>query len=81
MTDHLLTEQTYIDVGGNPQLIVSSEYIDERLIEEIWQDLDGRASHEQIRQTAYEVAARYQDAKITTFIPIFIRRNTKESLG
>jgi len=45
------------------------------------QDLDGCISQEQIRQTVYEVAARYQDAKISTFIPIFIRRATKERLG
>lgn len=81
MTEHILTEQTYINANGNTQLIVSREYINDGLVEEIWQDLDGRVSHGQIRQTAYEVAARYQNAKITTFIPIFIGRNTKEILG
>jgi len=81
MSDYLLTEQTYLGVNVNPQLIIPSEYVDDGLIEEIWQDLDGRISHEQIRQSAYEVAARYHDAKISTFIPIFIRRNTKERLG
>jgi len=81
MSDYLLTEQTYLGVNVNPQLITPSEYVDDGLIEEIWQDLDGRIGHEQIRQSAYEVAARYQDAKISTFIPIFIRRNTKERLG
>lgn len=81
MTEHILTEQTYFGARGNTQLIVSSEYIDDGLIEEIWQDLGGRISHEHIRQTVYEVAARYQDAKISTFIPIFIRRVTKERLG
>jgi len=81
MSDRLLTEQTYLGVNVNPQLMVPSEYIDDGLIEEIWQDLDGLISHEQIRRAAYEVAARYQDAKISTFIPIFIRRNTKERLG
>ena len=81
MTEHIITEQTYISASGNTQLIFSSEYIDDGLVEEIWQDLDGRISHEQIRQTADEVAARYHDAKISTFIPIFIRRRIKERFG
>jgi len=77
----LITKQTNSDFKRNSQFIVPSEYIDDGLIEEIWQDLDGSISHEQIRQVAVEVASSFHDANIETFIPIFIRRNIKERLG
>ena len=81
MADDLYIEQTYVDFNSNPQLIVSGEYIDAGLIEEIYQDLDGCISHEEIQRIAYEVAASFHDAIIETFIPIFIRRNIKERFG
>ena len=59
---------------------VPTEFVDDELINSIWQDLDGRVSHEQIRQTAIEVAARFANARVMTFIPIFIRRQTLERL-
>jgi hypothetical protein len=52
----------------------------ESLIEDIWRDLGGEVTHEQIRQAAREVAAQFQDATVTTFVPIFIRRRTREKL-
>lgn len=57
-----------------------SDYVDNLLIEKIRLDLDKEITYEQIRQVALEVAAEFQDAKITTFLPIFIRRQTRERL-
>lgn len=54
--------------------------LDDALIDQIWQDLCGQVSRVRIRQVAIEVAARFQDAKVKTFVPIFIRRNTCEQL-
>ena len=50
------------------------------LIEQTWRDLDGRVPRARVRQVAIEVAAEFHDATVTTFIPIFIRRRTRERL-
>lgn len=46
------------------------------LVEQIWRDLDRQISPERIRQVAAEVAAEYLDATVTTFVPIFVYRQT-----
>ena len=54
--------------------------VDESLIEAIWQDLDGLVTRGEIQRVAKEVAETFQGATITTFIPLFIRRRTRETL-
>jgi hypothetical protein len=56
------------------------EKILESVVEDIWRDLDGQVTHEQIRQAANEIATQFHDATVTTFVPIFIRRRTREKL-
>lgn len=56
------------------------DYLDEPLIEQIWRDLEGQVSREQVRQVATGVAARFHTATVTAFIPIFIHRQTREKL-
>lgn len=81
MRDITETLQTNLEKRVDQPSLISCDLVDEDLINGIYNDLDGRVNREQIRQTAYEVAGRYKDAKISTFIPIFIRRVTKERLG
>jgi len=57
------------------------DYADDALVEKIWQDLDGRVSRQQIVRTVREIAAQFQDAKVATFVPIFIHRRALEQLG
>lgn len=57
-----------------------SALVDEQLVEEIWRDLEGQVSREKIIHVAVEVAAKFQEAAVTTFVPIFIRRQTSERL-
>jgi len=68
--------------GKNNQVPVRlpTDFVDDELIEAIWQELDGRVPHDQIRQTAYQVATRYVDARVMNFITIFIQRKTLEQL-
>ena len=54
--------------------------LDDALIEQVWRDLNGQVSRLKIRQVATDVAAMFQDAKVRTFVPIFIRRTTCEQL-
>jgi len=56
------------------------DYLDDSLIEQIWQDLGGQVSRERIRQIAAEAAAEFRTATVTAFVPIFVRRRTREKL-
>ena len=57
-----------------------TQELDDALVEQIWGDLNGQVSRPMIRQVATDVAAMFQDAKVRTFVPIFIRRTTCEQL-
>ena len=54
--------------------------VDDSLTEQIWHDLDGQVTREQIRQVATEIAAEFSTATVTVFVPIFIRRRARERL-
>lgn len=56
-------------------------FLRDEFIHEIWVSLAGQVTHEHIYQIATEVASTYKDAKITTFLPILIRRQTLERLN
>ena len=48
----------------------------DELIELIWHDLHESISRRRIAEVAHRIAAGFADAKITAFIPIFVRRAT-----
>lgn len=50
------------------------------LVEQIWRDLNGQAQRARIYQVAATVAADFDQATVTSFVPIFIRRETLEKL-
>ena len=52
----------------------------EGTVEQIWKDMDGMFARVTIEQVASEVALRFEAARIKTFIPIFVRRETVERL-
>jgi hypothetical protein len=58
----------------------TSGNIDNALIESIWKEMDGRVDRDNINQAVLEARARYQQATIDSFIPIFIRRYVLERL-
>jgi hypothetical protein len=47
----------------------------EALTEELWGNLHGEVERQAIHQVLTEVATRYRDARIQTFVPIFVRRD------
>ena len=57
-----------------------NDYLEDYLIEEIWQDLNQQFSIDKIREVALETASEFQDAIVTAFLPIFIYRRTREKL-
>lgn len=56
------------------------DHVDDSLVEKLWRDLDGQVSRQQIVRAVREIAAQFQDAKVTTFVPIFIHRRALEQL-
>lgn len=61
-------------------LEAQKDQVDESLIEAIWQDLDGLVTRGEIQHVAHEISETFRGATITTFIPLFIRRRTRETL-
>jgi hypothetical protein len=59
----------------------ASGMVDNALIESIWKALDSRVDREQITQAILEAEAGYKNARVKTFIPIFIRRDVLERLS
>ncbi len=51
-------------------------------IESIWHEFGGQVTYDEIRQAAVEVMsmAEFQNATVTTFLPILIQRRTREKL-
>jgi hypothetical protein len=81
MRDIIETLQTNLEIRVDLPSLISSKFVDEVLIGAIYDDLEGRVNREQIWQIACDVAERYHDASITTYIPIFIRRQTIEIMA
>jgi hypothetical protein len=57
-----------------------TDYVDDSLVEKLWQDLEGRVPRQQIVQAATEIAAGFESAGVTTFVPIFVHRRALERL-
>ena len=52
----------------------------EAIVEQIWNDLRGQASRSDIRRVLIEVAPKYKNALIKTYVPIFLCRDVRERL-
>ena len=52
----------------------------DELIELIWHDLHELISRRRVADVAHRIAAGFADARVTAFIPIFVRRATGEWL-
>lgn len=50
------------------------------LIEQVWRELDGKVPRSRIRRVAICVAAQFENATVTTYIPLFVRHLTREWL-
>ena len=54
--------------------------LDEALIEKVWYDLDWKLPRERVRCVVAEIALGFQDARVKSFLPIFIYRRALERL-
>ena len=60
--------------GGN------SHFDLEAIIEQVWKDLGGTASRSDIRSVVIEVSPRYADARIMTYVPIFMGKEVRKRM-
>ena len=56
------------------------DYVDDALVETLWQDLDGQVPRQQIAKEVAQIAAKFEEATVTSFVHIFIRRQALEHL-
>jgi hypothetical protein len=63
-----------LDAGGNSSIDL------EAIIEQIWKDLGDTASRSDIRSVLIEIAPRYADARIFTYVPIFMGKEVRRRL-
>ena len=62
--------------GIMPTLEDNGEWDIEDLTEQIWNELDGEFARSTIHEIVENVIPEYENARIQTFVPIFIRRDT-----
>lgn len=55
--------------------------VNEALVEQIWQDVEGRASRVLIHQLVVEASTEFGEATIKTYVPIFVRRQVRKKLA
>jgi len=63
-----------LDPAGNSSIDL------EAIIEQIWKDLGGTASRSDIRSVVIEVAPRTADARIFTYVPIFMGKEVRRRM-
>ncbi len=70
------------DMAGETGKSDIINYMNDIVIENIWHELGGRVTYDEIRRAAAEVMdmAEFQNATVTTFLPILIHRRTREKL-
>ena len=56
------------------------DQVDQTFVDDLWQNLEGKISQDQIRKIAIEIAEEFQDATITAYIPILLRRRVRDRL-
>ena len=67
--------------NGNSAIASSNPGWDvETLIEQVWNDLGGAVTQSTVRQVLAQVMPRYENARIQTYVPIFLRKETVKRL-
>ena len=63
-----------LDPAGNSPIDL------EAIIEQIWKDLGGTASRSDIRSVVIEVAPRYADARVFTYVTLLMGKEVRRRL-
>ena len=71
-----------ITVEARPALraTVAATFDVDQMTEQVWRELGGQVSRETIQRVVSDVVPRYQDARIATYVPIFVRQDALREL-
>ena len=71
-----------ITVEARPALraTVAVTFDVDQMTEQVWRELGGQVSRETIQRVVSDVVPRYQDARIATYVPIFVRQDVLREL-
>jgi hypothetical protein len=75
-----LRYQQSFSQGGEMEAPVNKNESRDALVDLVWHDLQERVSKAKVSQTVLEISEKFHDATITAFIPIIVRRLTRERL-
>ena len=64
-----------LNSGNNGVNRTQADWVVDTIVEQIWNDLNGTTSRSEIRKVITELAPLYEDVRITTYVPIFLRRD------
>jgi hypothetical protein len=70
MGDNLQRMENGAAAGGRPEWDV------EPVVEQIWSDLGGTVTRPDIHREIEQVLPAFEGARITTYVPIFVRQRT-----
>lgn len=62
-------------LAENDQVKGKSGWDEETIVEQIWSDLGGMTPRADIKKVLVEVSPVYENARVKTFVPIFLRRD------
>lgn len=54
--------------------------VSDEVIDQIWNDLGAEVSRPRVAEVANDVASTFGDARITTYVPLFVRRLARDRL-
>lgn len=57
-----------------------TDYVDDSLVDKLWHELDGQVSRQRIAGAVTEIAAKFERATVTAFVPVSIHRQALEQL-
>jgi hypothetical protein len=70
-----------ITVEARPALRATLAAFDvDQMTEQVWRELGGKVSRETVQQVVSDVVPRYQDARILSYVPIFVRQDALREL-
>ena len=67
-------------VGTDAFASANRNWDEDALVEQIWNDLEGRATRSAIRQVLAEIVPKYESAPVQTFVPIVVRKEAVDRL-
>ncbi len=73
-------KESKLKVGNSAVSKNQTDWPIDTITEQIWNELNGAVTRSTIHEVLTEVVANYENARIQTFVPIFVRRDAVKRL-